>query len=212
MASSFGTGPYLSAGEAHVLLVDDVRGSGLDAKGKPAVMTDGNGLISINLAATFPCVSSGQRVSDAGGAPLVTQFRNWIYGSMDKGTVTTDARLPDGYIIMRQSMRKVHGSQHCIAQQHGINRFEINNTSEMSRRGGRLNVNLVQILEHCAKDRQRMKAYLLERQKEEAKRVCMLSDGSASREERKSVLGCAAQQLELLCASLWHTHLVAALC
>ena len=66
--------PAVPEGEVHVLLFEDTRGSGKDAKGKLSIMTDGNGFISANLAETFPIVSSGLRQGDPDGAPLVTRI------------------------------------------------------------------------------------------------------------------------------------------
>ena len=51
--------------------------------GKPNLMTDGNGLISLNLAKQIPEVSNGLKVGgdeDDGKAPILTQFRLWAQG------------------------------------------------------------------------------------------------------------------------------------
>lgn len=95
-------------------------------------------------------VSSGKLVSEEpDGAPLVTQFRQWLGGSLDKGTLTTDARLPPGWIVLPHSCRKIRGSEGCAARARGVSRFEINSTFDVCSRG-RTNVNLVQLLEHLA--------------------------------------------------------------
>lgn len=55
--------PWVPPNEVHVIVMEDTPGSGLDAKGNPAIMTDGCGLISFNLAETFPQVTALTRSS-----------------------------------------------------------------------------------------------------------------------------------------------------
>lgn len=145
--------PPVGEGEVHVLVMADTRGCGIDSKGNPAQMTEGNGLISENLAATFPKVSSGQVIDRADGAPLVTQYREYAFGSLDKGTLTTDSRLPPGWIVLPNSSRKITGGAGCAARARRFYRFEINNTGDEAH-AGKLNVNLVQILERVPKSTQ----------------------------------------------------------
>jgi len=175
--------PPVPDNEVHVIVMDDTYGSGLDAKGNTAIMTDGNGLISSNLSSTFPQVSSGQCIGDPDEAVLVTQYRQWLGGSLDKGTLTTDARLPPGWIVIPKSSRKISGSKDCSARERGISRFEINNTFDFSTRA-RLNVNLIQLLEHLARRPEEMRAYLLRLQQKEVERVRTVADHRASRAER----------------------------
>eukprot|EP00966_Prymnesium_polylepis_P008041 185117-Prymnesium_polylepis.1 len=58
-------------GEIRIIVVDDIfarDSSGaqvLDSKGKPCVMTDGAGLISLNLAEMIPPIASGEKQSEA---------------------------------------------------------------------------------------------------------------------------------------------------
>ena len=121
--------PPVPEGEAHVFLFDDIHGTGFDAKGKRALMTDGNGLISSNLSSTFPRVSSGLCREDSEGAPLATQMRLWLKGSLDKGVLTTDPQLPPGYLLIRKSNRKIHGTEGCAARKQGISRLEVSSRS-----------------------------------------------------------------------------------
>ncbi|KAL3930667.1 MAG: hypothetical protein SGPRY_001441, partial [Prymnesium sp.] len=235
--------PPVPPGEARVVLMEDTRGTGVDAKGGEALMTDGNGLISLNLAMTIPqarntveqnfdtimcqklartllsaseflrkadlsewwsvhgegggrhtadllaVLSTPSHIVEFGGklvseepdgAPLVTQFRQWLGGSLDKGTLTTDARLPPGWIVLPHSCRKIRGSEGCAARARGVSRFEINSTFDVCSRG-RTNVNLVQLLEHLAVRPQEL------RQKE-AERVHSVNSPALSITERMKVL------------------------
>ena len=97
-------------GETLVLVCDDLLGS--DGR----VMTDGAGLISLDLAVHIPPIAGGQeRESLEGGgqwtrglsAPCITQMRAWLRGYLAKGTLTTAAQLRGQVIVLRREMVKV---------------------------------------------------------------------------------------------------------
>mmetsp|Transcript_84956 Transcript_84956/g.254685 ORF Transcript_84956/g.254685 Transcript_84956/m.254685 type:complete len:279 (-) Transcript_84956:243-1079(-) len=113
-------------------------------------MTDGAGRISLNLAVGIPHVLGGELQSTPRGeAPLATQGRFYFLGSLAKGMLVTDRTLPKGYVIMTESMLKIHGRPGCKAAQFGFCSFEVNNTSDLCPRA-RFNANLVPLLEHGA--------------------------------------------------------------
>jgi hypothetical protein len=99
-----------------VLVVEDVYGRNADRSiayapsGKPNLMSDGNGLISLNLATMIPEVSGGRRVGgdEDEHAPLACQGRLFCNGAIAKGVWTTQPALPDGYLLVNKtSMLKV---------------------------------------------------------------------------------------------------------
>jgi hypothetical protein len=82
--------------EVHVLVVEDIYGRDASGSitfapnGKRNLMTDGNGLISHNLAALIPSVQGGKRVgSGSGGAPLATQARMYLLLTTGANVLTT---------------------------------------------------------------------------------------------------------------------------
>ena len=170
-------------GLANVYVCDDVVGvlpngqPALDVDGEPRLMTDGAGLISLDLARRIPAVASGKLVSDAdhdaSSAPLVTQLRLWLEGMLAKGTLCACSTLPDGVIVLRRgSMIKVdvdagggegpsaasvsteppppHRSPSAILRA-GFSRFEVCESSERPGKKARLNAQLIQILAEGAR-------------------------------------------------------------
>ena len=144
-------------GHANVYVCEDVYGTlpngqaALDADGEPRLMTDGAGLISLDLARRIPAVVSGKRVSDAdndaSSAPLVTQLRLWLEGMLAKGTLCACSTLPSGVIVLRRgSMVKVscRGGESARLRA-GFSRFEVCETSERSA-SARLSTALIEIL------------------------------------------------------------------
>lgn len=81
--------------------------------GDPQIMTDGNGVISLKLAAQIPAVYGGVLQGGAGreeeGAAALVQVRVWVNGCLYKGTLLVSASLPDNEIHMPKSMKKARG-------------------------------------------------------------------------------------------------------
>ena len=89
------------------------------------------------------------------------------------------------------SLLTAHRPQVCedsAAYKRNLHRFEINNTFD-SVRAGRLNVNLVQILEHLAPRPKEMRAYLLRLQRAEAEQLLRVTDQAAKKSARLKALG-----------------------
>ena len=100
-------------GEVHVYEADDIDG-GLDPCGDRRCLTDGCGLIALDLARRVPFCTNGhaKRANDGGGEiepTLAMQVRLWYQGSLAKGMLVTSAQLPAGVIVLRPSMIKVVG-------------------------------------------------------------------------------------------------------
>jgi len=93
--------------EVSLVLLDDIAGCGeagqtaCDPRGDPYVMTDGNGLISVDLAEDLKQACAWKQL------PLVVQKRLWYGKSLSKGTLTVCSALPVRTIVVRQSMIKV---------------------------------------------------------------------------------------------------------
>ena len=171
--------PAGTEGRACVYVCDDLVGAlpsgevARDADGEPRLMSDGAGLISLDLARRIPAVVSGRRVSDAehdaSSAPLVTQLRLWLEGMLAKGTLCACGTLPSGVIVLRRgSMVKVdcggatgsaepaggleavappspHDSLPSARLRAGFCRFEVCETSERAA-SARLSASLIEIL------------------------------------------------------------------
>jgi len=155
-------------GVVRVVVCDDIVGARADgspaatADGSAQLMTDGAGLISLDLARLLPPVSGGRLVvgdhvghCTEGSAPLVTQLRLWLDGSLAKGTLLSSSALSARLIVLRRrSMLKidaVRGGARGVdeaavpASAPSVCRFEICDTSEAVPRG-RLNAALAEIL------------------------------------------------------------------
>ena len=93
--------------EIVVVSVDDILGEdtnrpiALDASKAPRLMSDGNGLISRELAKEVAAALEWEHV------PLATQMRLWWGGSVAKGMLTTTSALPANVIVVRSSQVKV---------------------------------------------------------------------------------------------------------
>jgi hypothetical protein len=97
-------------GTIRVALIADVYGRrtdgtfSADAAGKKRLMTDGCGLISLNLAKRIPPIKGGRIVgsadSAARGAPLSCQCRLWHEGWVFKMVLLVDATLPDDHLVL----------------------------------------------------------------------------------------------------------------
>ena len=131
-------------------MFDDVYGTNpdgspsLDLNGERRLMTDGHGLLALNLACLVPPVIGGLQarwgsrlperleVDEAGEqkAPLGTQMRLFCQGSVSKGVLQTHALLPSGLIVLLRSQVKVQPSAECAAARNGFCRFEVCQTSE----------------------------------------------------------------------------------
>lgn len=85
----------------------------LDANGDKHIMTDGAGMISVDLVEELIMWELDRRpLPDSRKwreAPLVMQIRLW-YDALAKGTLTTSACLPKRTIVVRRSMVKVEGA------------------------------------------------------------------------------------------------------
>ena len=113
-------------GCVQIVEVDDIRG---DAGG---LMTDGTGFISADLMEPMPKISHGRATPQAEGeAPyaLALQMRLWYHGSLCKGTLARDARLPERTIVVSLSMRKVEGRLECAAASRGFWALEVIQTA-----------------------------------------------------------------------------------
>ena len=169
--------PPAPDGRANVYVCDDIIGAlptgapSVDANGEPRLMSDGAGLISLDLARQIPPVVSGRLLvgddADAdGSAPLITQLRLWLSGLLAKGTLCACAGLPTGVIVLRRaSMVKVGGvADSSVAaargargaapplsmERTGFSRFEVCETSERAT-SGRLSAALIEILAEGAR-------------------------------------------------------------
>ena len=149
------------AGTVAVVVVADIVGTDgggatvLGADGSPRLLTDGNGAISADLAAQIPVVVQGEVRAEARheGAPLALQLRLWAAGCAIKGTLTT-WELPRGVIVVgKQSMVKVMGAD--PAAWRGRAHFEVITTSEVHRGHARYSQELIPLLVHGAKVRDR---------------------------------------------------------
>ena len=149
------------AGTVAVVVVADIVGTDgggatvVGADGSPRLLTDGNGAISADLAAQIPVVVQGEVREEVRheGAPLATQLRLWASGCAIKGTLTT-WELPRGVIVVgKQSMVKVMGDD--PAAWRGRAHFEVITTSEVHRGHARYSQELIPLLVHGAKVRDR---------------------------------------------------------
>ena len=115
--------------EVRLILVDDIPAvdprtgqPAIGADGKVRIMTDGDGLIALDLARRVPAAHAGRlrgRPSVdrsglgtgggdvGGGAPAWMQVRLWWRGYVAKGGLSLDSTLPSGVIVLRDSMIKV---------------------------------------------------------------------------------------------------------
>lgn len=193
-------------GTALVVICDDIPGldamgrETFDPRGAQRIMTDGAGLVSISLAKQFPAVSNGRVVSGGESAlrdfgtnekvaPLVTQLRAWVQGSLAKGTVTACPLLADGIIVLRRSMLKIDAIDPGLSD---FSRIEICGTSERASKV-RLNASFVPLLMAGAKRQgdkaaQQMYKIFEELQDEEVKRIRSLTGAPSDGQGLKQAL------------------------
>ena len=196
----------LPPGTVQLVIVDDLRGD-TDDGSAGAVMTDGAGLLSFNLAQSLPLCTSGRPIDRAalGAAPLLAQVRVWHRGHVAKGMLMTDSTLPDGYIVVRESMVKVFGRAEadlnrpsfqliyrCATDRSERSAFEVLRTSNGAPTA-KMNPQLVPLLEHASGPpnsaaRQRMVALLTTLAEESKRRVCELDSDDLSGPQLRSLL------------------------
>lgn len=124
--------------ERHVQFVywDDVFSSRGDASSSE--MTNGASSISPDLLRGMPPIESGREVESdicavelAQSSPLTVQMRVYVDGSLAKGLLVSDSRLPPRTVLIgRQTQLKVDGRPSCVAAQLGISSLEILSTCE----------------------------------------------------------------------------------
>ena len=152
-------------GSLRILVIDDVYGRttdgeiACDLKGEKRLQTDGAGLISLNLARQVAWCSAGRPVEIDGdtllhGAPLAMQVRLWFFGWVAKGMLVVDATLPDGLVVLPDSMIKVSARLNCTAALSGLQAFEVictSNPPPASSKYGKTTPQLVPLLEHAGR-------------------------------------------------------------
>ena len=196
-----------------LVLVDDVAGrmadgsDALDSGGKRRIMTDGDGLISLDLASQIPSIHSGRLRTDstrreagagggvddgrAGRAPLWLQVRLWWRRFVAKGGLSLDATLPDGIVVLRDSMVKVNARDAAQAVKYTGRQarsaarpsqaFEVLRTSNTAS-VGRLSPQLVPILAHGGGET--MVRLLLALQREQIDSLLELKNSAGVTDER----------------------------
>ncbi|WVZ72691.1 hypothetical protein U9M48_021110 [Paspalum notatum var. saurae] len=105
--------------------------------GEPLILTDGTGLISVDLATKCPIgdgITSKGHQHLTNDHPLLMQFRMFHNGSAVKGTLLVDKRLPSETIHIRPSMIKIHGDENSVGEE-SFNSLEIITTSNRPKRG-----------------------------------------------------------------------------
>ena len=106
----------LFTNDVRVVEVDDIYGVepdgrwSADPSGKRRLMTDGAGMISLDLVQQMKEGEMAEEWCQMGGVPAVLQVRLWYLGFGGKGTLLTTARLPPRTILVRRSQVKVEGS------------------------------------------------------------------------------------------------------
>lgn len=174
---------------------------------KPRIMTDGSGLISVNLAAQLPSVAEGVLLPDANDevdssswlassshtplAPLGTQLRLYALGYLAKGTLVACHSLPGNVIVLTNSQVKVEpkGAADPVlaaARQHLFALEIIDQTREHK---PRLNAQIIPILEAASgaadsAGRSRFHGHLQRLAAAEAEHVLKLQQPGASREQQ----------------------------
>lgn len=208
-------------GEVMLVLVDDIRGDALP-NNRRAVMSDGAGRISHSLTQHIPECLSGRQVAPAadGRAPLLSQVRVWHEGYVAKGMLMADATLPDGLIVLRDSMVKVNpGLGFCLTKpRNGVpesSAFEVCRTSSERTVEARLTPQLVPLLEFGGGEESVMVPLLLKLLDEHLQKLLELQAGTLTPPQLRRLLaeigpvptaepGCsagpAAGPVELLCA------------
>ena len=131
--------------EMHVYEADDIDG-GLDPCGDRRCLTDGCGLIALDLARRVPFCTNGhaKRANDGGGerAPTLAMQVRLVSREPGQGMLVTSAQLPAGVIVLRPSMIKVVGRAAT-----DFSALEVIRTSDTSKvaKSGKV---LVSLLEH----------------------------------------------------------------
>ena len=103
-------GAHCGPNDIYVVAIDDIVGrlpSGqpsYDPTGDAYLLSDGNGLIALNLAEEITTLLKWHNV------PLLTQIRGWWHGSVSKGVLSTSSLLPRNVIVVRASQIKVDAS------------------------------------------------------------------------------------------------------
>ena len=211
--------PATADRKLRVLVCDDIRGRNgdgsvaTDVNGEERIMTDGAGMISLNLAKLIPPILNGQRTKsaathDGDSAPCLAQVRAWLRGYLFKGLLLTVPSLPNDTIVFpRQSMMKVappederSDSRHDVAK-HPTARILVCATSERPASRTKLTQNLIPLLEagarrkdaseaaaHTTPNRNQLVAYLLKLQSEEMRRIVGALDDRLPERERKRLL------------------------
>jgi hypothetical protein len=205
----------VAEGETLVLVCDDIKGD----TGK--VMTDGGGLISLELAKHIEPIQGGSKrlalddgVKKQTSAPLVTQIRAWLQGYLAKGTLTTAAQLQGQLIVLRREMVKVQPAEVRAGERyHRVCKILACNTFERALQC-KSNPSLVALLEANAlrkdsvagKCRQALLELLKAQQADEKRRISVLnvpSEKALERERKDKILrmlstGSGGRALEML--------------
>ena len=179
----------LPGGAVRIMIVDDVYATtadgtaALNADGKLQPMTDGNGWISRDLAELIPQVQAGLLLEESGSAshavaPLFTQGRLWVEGSVAKGVWTTVDGLPASTIVVSDSMLKLPlecaRKSGVTAANEGWFSFEVYHSSlHKLPREAQTNEFLLHLLEHGGGTP--MTDVLLRLQKDALEQLCSMS-------------------------------------
>ena len=127
-------------------------------------MTDGCGLISLDLVENCPEIVSGSIRSEQDEAPALLQHRLLVEGCVFKGVLNTCATLPTGIVLQRNSMLKVpsdalevlgEAGRASSAKWQGFASFSVNSTFDANGygEGARLNPYLILLLLHGAREK-----------------------------------------------------------
>ena len=202
----------VAEGETLVLVCDDIKGD----TGK--VMTDGGGLISLELAQHIEPIQGGSkrlaledRAQEHRSAPLVTQIRAWLQGYLAKGTLTTAAQLQGQLIVLRREMVKVQPAEvRACEGYHRVCKILACNTFERASQC-KSNQSLVALLEANAsregvEHRRELLELLKAQQEDEKRRISVLnvpSEKALERERKETIqrmlsTGSGGRALEML--------------
>ena len=156
-----------------VILVDDLKG-GLDPTGAPYVLTDGVGLVAVNLAEEI------KEALNWAYTPLHTQMRLWCKSSVSKGVLMTSSALPKDVIIIRNSQIKVDPFKEGVSASLTKPSLEVV-TCQKQPNAAKFSPFLIPILESLGGEP--MTVLLCEMQKEAAASIRALSTVVSSRAE-----------------------------
>ena len=190
----------------NIVEIDDRFGDQTDREN--TCLTDGAGLISLDLMRGIPSIDNGQvlvteqRVDpkdppELQSAPVVVQSRLWYLGSLAKGLWLLYANLPlRTLVVCRQKQRKVEGRRDCVAAQKGISSFEVIRTFDRPI-PGKLDAYLAPLLEVAAGSRKpELHTLILRQQGEEANTLLSMLNTQFPKWKRKQEAKKVLERLE----------------